>query len=474
MPFDESSQMHTLRGLIRRLIAEDRSEVESRVSSDAAGVSRINPGDPRHQIGAALVDATLYWPVWVHRRVDSVQPLEGARGLRKHSMDCEPPPDPRLAYYSDERGLSSIEDVVGPVVVPLMYVDKGPLRRMSAYRADGSTMPILGTTETIDYAVAMVERMLVASGSIVSEALRQALADIAGPTVSARDMRDVESFIETGTWRDKHRCEPVVLAADGVPELVRTFSTKFLLAGLIYSRDAGTRQVLKVSFHWRVEEPKDLSVWKSVQVAAGLAPGNQRLSLESPHATRSYHLEFHSPIDIRCELLQLPQSQPNTGRADDSGMDIAHVYGSFEAEPNEDAVMVYSLVTPLRRTALAAALFAGLVVSLALMLVDAKGVWRAAPEGPATVLLVAPAILLSFLAARGDSVLAQRPLNVLRVLILSTALSMLLVAATIVGGLVDPFLDIVWWSVLGWNLGIFGLLIWPILRPVLRSRERRN
>ena len=49
-------------------------------------------------LGEALLDVVLRWPKWVHRRVDSLHPLEGEWGRRRHSIDCQPPPDPRLIY----------------------------------------------------------------------------------------------------------------------------------------------------------------------------------------------------------------------------------------------------------------------------------------------------------------------------------------------------------------------------------------
>ncbi len=50
------------------------------------------------------------------------------------------------------------------------------------------------------------------------------------------------------------------------------------------------------------------------------------------------------------------------------------------------------------------------------------------PDGPATVLLTAPAILFALLAVRGESALLQRPLAVIRTLISLVGFSLFLVA----------------------------------------------
>lgn len=72
----------------------------------------------------ALADVIFQWKNWVYRRVDSVHPSEGARGRLRHSMDCEPPPDPRLAYNEVERRYNDINDVKGQLMVPLAFIEK--------------------------------------------------------------------------------------------------------------------------------------------------------------------------------------------------------------------------------------------------------------------------------------------------------------------------------------------------------------
>lgn len=98
-------------------------------------------------LGEALADALLQWSGWVLRRVESVHLLHGERGRRRNSIDCIPPPDPRLAYTPEERTKASIDDVQGLVMVPLAMVTKAPMRNLDVIGAEGRTMPVLGRSE---------------------------------------------------------------------------------------------------------------------------------------------------------------------------------------------------------------------------------------------------------------------------------------------------------------------------------------
>ena len=194
-------------------------------------------------------------------------------------------------------------------------------------------------------------------------------------------------------------------------------------------------------------------------MASRLSSRSLALPLDAPAATRSYHLEFHTPKELECVLMTLPGNTSQGHRADDSHMPVAHTHGTFDDEPTDDAVVIFK-VSPRGpfRAAFLAALFCTLVVFAALLLPDAKSVWRAHPDGPATTLLTAPALLFTFLAARGESALLRRPRGVLRFLIGSSAGSLFLIAASLVGDLQDPWLNILWWVIAIWNALIVFML----------------
>jgi len=91
-----------------------------------------------NEIHSALGDAIVGFQLWIHRRVESVHFHSGERGTRRVSLDCTPPPDPRLAENEDEderlaenededeRQFYSVEDVRGSMILPIALMSKAP------------------------------------------------------------------------------------------------------------------------------------------------------------------------------------------------------------------------------------------------------------------------------------------------------------------------------------------------------------
>jgi hypothetical protein len=126
------------------------------------------------ETGEVVLDAVMRWREWVHRRVESVQPLDGDRGRIRHSIDCTPPPDARLAYDPRERRrrLSRVE---GDAIVPLAMVAKGPMRHLDATGSDGRALPLLTMNDGQEIAL-----------SVLTWALgREGIATIARGTIAS-------------------------------------------------------------------------------------------------------------------------------------------------------------------------------------------------------------------------------------------------------------------------------------------------
>ncbi|PYD01817.1 hypothetical protein B4U78_002910 [Microbacterium esteraromaticum] len=420
------------------------------------------------RLGAALVEATLFWPTWVHRRVDSVEVLEGENGRRRHSVDCTPLDDPRLAYDRANRGFAVVSEVNGPLMVPLMYIPKGPLRDFDAYTGSGAVMPVLGTRETTQCGVAMVLWMLHVDGVGYAHGLVEALEEIVGPNIASTESEVVRELLQHGVWKGRQVVDPEIFSKpdSDARNLVETLASAFLLVGLLDADTTGYRQVLKLSYHWHI--PATAQSWGSaILIAAGFKTRLLRLRPDAGSATSSYHLEVRTPREADCVLVQLPGADDDGPGVDVSGMPVAHVYMKFDADPTDDAVAIFRTpVWGLRGLAMIVAIFSCLTVLLALVLDDAMGVWRADPEGPATVLLVAPAVFFTFIAVRRESALLHRPLMTLRFAIAFAGISLLLVAASIVGGLVDGWIHLLWWTVAVVNGAVFVFLLTGRLREL--------
>jgi hypothetical protein len=366
-----------------------------------------------------------------------------------------------LAYDRGERNLS-IDQVKGMLMVPLAYLDKVPLRHFDARTGNDSVMPILGMSETTPFVVAMVQRMLQVDGVKITSDSPDILAQIAGPTVDASDGIRVERFLESGEWGDKRAWGGPQGPKPLTQSVIRTVSQRFLLTGLIGAAAAGTRQVLKFGYHWSVESSA-LSNRTAPLVAGGWGPRQLTITPLMADAARSYHLEFQTPPELRCIELRLPEpvgaGERNLSWVDRSAEPVAHAHASYSSVPEGSATV--SLSVPLggmRRAALTVNTFSALLVGLMLFLPWAKNVWINSPESSAAVLIAVPAVFFGLLAAGREHTLVADALAFLRFMILSAALSLFLVAASIVGDLNQPFLEILWGFVACWNLVAAGFL----------------
>ncbi|MGN7859890.1 hypothetical protein ACTJI8_04870 [Microbacterium sp. 22303] len=430
------------------------------------------------KIGEALVDLIMSWSEWCHRRVDSIHPLEGERGRRRHSIDCTPPPDPRLHLDDARRSEKSIEGNDGQMILPLGLVAKGPLRHFDACDPNGTPLPILRSDEISQCEVSMLAYMLEVDGVQLTTDARDALLELVGPKTSIADHAAVRRLLTTGIWRDVHVWSLKETPTEVTRGMIRTFSSHFLLLAVLDSRMAGTRQVLKFSYHWGISN-KIVDILSAPLIAIG-ASRRIEVPLDQAAATRSFHFEFQTPDGLRCLAVRLPPSgnegTTSGGRSDSTGLPVAHAHGSYSSEPTEPARVYVQL--PRRSLWLAttlASLFTLVVAAGLLLLPFAKEVWLKAPDSAAALLIAAPAVYFGLLAAGREHTLVSGPLRFLRLLMFLSAVSLFSIAASIVGELHQPWLDLLWWAILVWHVVIFGfLLIGRITVAALIARRMRS
>lgn len=392
-------------------------------------------------------------------------------------MDCAPPPDPGLAYRPEERVAKTVNEVQGPLMVPLMYVAKEPLRHFDAHDSHGQTMPILGASETTELAVEMTSRMLAVDRVSVTAGVRAALADIAGPATSREDKKDVGIFTSGGPWRGEVVWQPGEKPSPDAAKLIQVFSRQFLLVALISAEDADRRQVLKFSYHWHIARPSWKDRARAPLVAARFAPRKVLVPLDAAHAARSYHLEFQTPPELQCYALRLPTAEGMAAGGsglDERGMPVAHAHSQYATQPSKSAE-VY-LDVPIRGAGLATLLataFTGLVVGLGLFLPNARDNWSDSSDAAIAILLAGPAIYFGLLAVRNESALATSTFRFLRTVLFLSALSLFLVAVSIVGKLVTPLQDLLWFSLAFWNLLVAIFLVVGYVVSVVQTRVLR-
>ncbi|MCS4277337.1 hypothetical protein M2390_002541 [Mycetocola sp. BIGb0189] len=399
----------------------------------------------------ALADVIDKWPQWVHRRVDSVHPLEGERGRLKHSIDCTPVPEPLLAYDQTERVRTDINDVHGLLMVPLAFISKGPMRHLDALDARGNSLPLMGASESNPLMYETVLVLLEASGVRRSDELERIVRVILsdeGMKYSAQ----VRELCEAGRWNGEQIWAEDVFLSNDVVDLVEQLASSFLLIGLVPARDSGIRQVVKFSYHWVIEEEQSIKArFLNLFVAIGWAEKEIVINMHMPHATASYHLEFQTPPQLDVRSLHLPSSDvpnPVFGPTldDDSGVPVAHVHGAYGFLPKDDAIV--RLAVPwrgLRVVTLFVTSLTALIFFLALFLDGATPTLREVGGNAAALFLAVPAVFISFLASTPENVSASRALVPLRIMLMTCALLLFAMAGSLVGKLHLGPLLLLWW-----------------------------
>lgn len=417
--------------------------------------SKLKAVDPIQLAAESLVDAINQWPDWVYRRVDSIHPLEGARGRLRHSMDCIPPPDPRLAYDGSERGYQYIDDVHGQLMVPLAFITKGAMRHLDVSQNNGTPIPLLGSEEACELMVEVLVGALVKSGVRETSLLREVLKLLV-TSGEKENFNRAKGLISEETWGcwDGQRLWGTTVKLDGpTQDLLMNLSTDFVLIGLIPASTAGTRQILKFSYFWVVDpEEKDFRsrTWGVVLTTCRIAPLEFSVPMHMPAQTRSYHLEFQVPPELDIRALRLPGVPDSWGGVvrspvDHSGIPVAHVHARFEEDPRETATV--QLEVPRRGIWVAAlissALTAGIFL-LALLLPNAMETLDQVGGNAAALLLSAPAVFVSFLIIPREPIFSSRMLNPLRAIMGLCALLLFMMAASLVGELNQPYLLVSW------------------------------
>lgn len=404
----------------------------------------------------SLADAISQWPEWMYRRVDSFHPLEGARGRLKHSMDCIPPPDPRLAYDNFERDYEFMDEVHGQLMVPLAFISKGTMRHFDMSQSGGAHISLLGSEEACELMANVLVEVLRKNGVDATDELYGAMWSLVS-SVGEDNLEKAKALISATRWGHwgKQELWPYEVEIDSsTKELLINLSTDFVLIGLIPASTAGTRQILKFSYHWEISSERKsrfVRTWNSWRAAFRISPLELALPMHMPAQTSSYHLEFQVPPELDIKELRLPEA---TGFAenhvrypvDESRMPVAHVHARYEKVPREAAKV--QLLVPRRgiwNAALIASVLTAIIFFLALLLPNAIETLRQVGGNAAALLLATPAVFVGFLAISKEPIFSSRMLNPLRIIIGICALLLFAMAASLVGKLSSPYLEIFWW-----------------------------
>lgn len=413
-------------------------------------------------VGAALVNLFAGWTEWCHRRVDSIHPLDGDHGRRKQSIDCTPPKDPRLLLNAGHRHEAHLQPYHGQMILPIALVEKAALRHFDARDATGTPLPILNSEQIAELELDMLQFMLSVDKVTVLPGWRAHLRGLLGSGEHDRASAKVERLLREGIWGKVRIWREGDEPKDFTKDMLRNFASHFLMLATLDSRSAGSRQVLKYSYHWELDKA---TIRERLQ-APFLAIGALRripIAAEQPAAARSYHMEFHTPDEFECSALVLPAADDSAtvtdGHIDATNKPMAHAHATYVDEPSDDPYVMVRL--PSRGLWLATTLAVVFTASIlgGIQFWDyAKSVWTNAPEAAAALLIAAPAVFFGLIASGREHRLARHALGFLRGLLFVCTASLFVLATSIVGQLDGeifsvPLFDILlfvlfWWHAL--------------------------
>lgn len=391
------------------------------------------PPAPAH--GGKLLGLMASTRHWVHRRVESFR-LDADGQTRWHvSIDMTVPEDGVVASGKNQ------------LVVPVAFMKKGTLRRLDVEYA-GKSVPVLGRAMNSKYALAMLIAAMPPELNLDDyqhETALKALKRVVECSTADADSA-LEAFDEwysrarraAGSDTDFNRDH------DLFSSFVRSLAQNFLFLVVLESEVKSRRILLK--FAWDHEPPTVTD------------KGKVRVSFSHELAdfgfAASQHVEVEVPRGLAVRSLEVAEFFPNDRTSPpvrdvpSHTRSVAHVAiapthrfarGGFrvEVEPAKAGIFAFTHVAVL-------AVAASVVVAQLIRIFDAyvllDNVQRI-PSPSASIILVAPALLVSWMSRRTEHRLLILLLKPLRKALLSCSIALLTMAALAA----IPFRPEAWW-----------------------------
>ncbi|MGO4230452.1 hypothetical protein AB4Y72_16510 [Arthrobacter sp. YAF34] len=390
--------------------------------------------------GARLTQLILGSQSWVHRRVDSLTLGVEGETSRSVSLDVTVPAD------------WAISGSKGRMIVPLALIEKATLRRVSTRDASGHPMPVLGTAANSELAAMFLNQItpewIRANAATRAECsahihqLVDATPDEAEATARAFDSW-LNRIVEGRNPGDNDRQDVEVFN-----RFARHLASHFLFLVEMDSTLRGTRTVLKFSH--------DLDA----PLAGGTRTAVIQTEVPDFGFTASQHMEVIVPPGLAIRAVRMVELNPDGSPLDrDSdrpkpkfARPVGHVSIAPMSRMSSGRLVVD--VVPARRgiqnftrasaALVSAALFLALLLKfdmVAALTPDAK-----IPSPSASILLIGPALLLSWLGRTPEHDLTATLLGPLRMILLLLSFVLLLMATAAAIPMTPLFWNILWWT----------------------------
>lgn len=424
----------------------------------------------RGEAAASLAAVLFSQRSWQLRKVESRLFREGAYSVTRVSIDCVPQALPALRYTLTGPG-------AGPgrgearVLVPITFMQKGPLRSFDMQDSAGRPMPVIGRSE---YSQIMTDMLLYELRDAMVENEDEQVLQRALTTVLDADRPVAEAVAEDlvvdGTYRGVQCVRPEEIT-NYAANLILALADSYVLIALLPESQAGSRQVIKYGHHsteqLETRGPQVKGSWivkrlaavqarldiragpvRRFRLAAGLEALRVEFDLSHPAGSASHHFEMVVPDGLRCERLKMPVVQGSSDRntVDTTPTGVAHAVATYVVNPSQGVEVEFRVpFHGLRQRAALACFVTGAILLLGLLLPGAQSALLRAGGGAAALLLAVPAIVVALAVGSGEHVMVARMLSPLRIIVVGCGALLLACAGSIVGVLHDEWRYPLWW-----------------------------
>lgn len=397
--------------------------------------------DDMRRIGLATATLILFWPQWLHRRVELVTFEDHDVIRRSNSFDFTVP---HQAY--DLLGVESAKAV--RMAVPLTFVRKGELVHLNLSSEGSEAIPLLSTPQL----TALSEAALVATAEtaldnkavpagIVCD-IRRLVRDQAkedpmtsrytGPAIEARD----RLFSEHESDAEVRR---LLLSHSVFAALAYAFSTQFL-AAVMLPVTAHERRIVHFAYDERFYDSDGL--FRRLRILLALLAGNRarRVLTFVPHVSESasYHFEAEAPEGLQISWGKGYLFRSNGEPPEEKVETYQRIHFHYERPPRSAILAVAIWLRPRSSTIVrGATLTAGLTL---LGAVYALSQFREitsshGAQSAAAILLVVPLLLSLYLVRSDEHPMTTQLLWPLRVIATAPGVLSLMAAGVLVGNL---------------------------------------
>lgn len=405
--------------------------------------------------GQKLTQLIIGSPSWVHRRVDTLELGAEGESRRKVSLDLTVPETLAIAGSHNR------------MIVPLALIQKAMLRGFDTENSSSKPMSVLGAKE--NSALALEFLMQLAPEWVTGcDYLQRQCGERMASLVDANSITASDAVQEFLTWvQIAAETTPLITPDDELDLAVfkhfaRELAGNFLLLAEIDADLAGKRIVLKYSHDTELDLPSKPARSRTVGF---------RNPVPDFGFASSQHVEVRVPSGLAVKYVGLtdldPDARPVDADADEvqdpalkRGRRRERAVGHVALSPRSrlDSGIFHVEVVPSRQgiytfTIWAVALVTAAVVAALILKFDVLQVWLQVPvltaeakipSPSASILLIGPALMLSWLSRTPEHDLSVMLLSPLRRVLILCAIVLMLMAVAAAVPLAPLYWNVLW------------------------------